>query len=137
MIVRVCVILFVAAGIAATAGPASADENERELGTMIERALRADGPFFTPQEQSVINRACGYAPGEWDGYELRMDDDVLHCTNGRRVDDPAVRRVVRQAAPRIGRRVEAVMARPEIAAAISRVAAEASAAALSRLNLDD
>jgi hypothetical protein len=135
MIVRVCVIFVVAVtGLAAFGGTAGAEEGEEALGQSIERALRAGGPYFTGAEQAVINRACGYAPGEWDGYAFRMNSGVLRCENGRDVDDPAVRRVFRQAGPRISRRVETVMARPEIIAAIDRIADEATAAALRDLD---
>lgn len=138
MIVRVCVILAIAVtGATAIVQTAAAEGREDALGRSIEQAIRADGPFFTEAEQGVINRACGYAPGEWDGYDFRMNDGVLHCENGRRVDDPAVRRVSRQAGPRIARRVQTVMARPEITAAIDRIAAEATAEALRELNIGD
>ena len=137
MIARVCVIVVLAAGVVGMAPAVLAEDGSDELGQSIERALRADGPFFTEAEQGVINRACGYAPGEWDGYDLQINDGVLRCENGRRVDDPAVRRVLRQAEPRIARRVETVMARPEITAAIDRIAAEATAEALRELNISD
>jgi len=100
---------------------------------MINREIRAEGPFFTPSEQAVIVAACGYAPGEWDGYSANNVEGVFHCTNGRVVDSPELRAVMRTAAPRIERRVEAVMARPDIKAAIARVADEAAARAMARL----
>lgn len=137
MIARVCVIVVLAAGLVGVAPAVLAEDGEHELGQSIERALRADGPFFTGAEQAMVNRACGYAPGEWDGYDFQMNDGVLLCENGRRVDDPAVRRVFRQAGPRIARRVQTVMARPEITAAIDRVAAEATAEALRELSIGD
>jgi len=123
----------IAAGLAATTLPASAEASERELGALIQQSLRAGGPFFTAGEQAVINRACGYAQGEWDGFELSMHGDILHCTNGRDVDDPQVRRVVRQAAPRISRRVSAVMARADIRDAIGRISEEATDRAMREL----
>jgi hypothetical protein len=116
----------IAAGFAATTLPASAEAPERELGALIQQGLREGGPFFTAEEQAVINRACGYTPGEWDGFELNMHGDILHCTNGRDVGDPQIRRVVRLAAPRIGRRVSAVMARADIRDAIDHIAEEAT-----------
>lgn len=138
MIVRVCVILAIAiTGSTAIVQAASAEDGGEMLGRSIERAIRADGPFFTAPEQAVIARACGYAPGEWHGYDVQMNDGVLRCENGRRVDDPAVRRVLRAAEPRIARRVETVMARPEITAAIDRIAADATAEALRELNIGD
>jgi hypothetical protein len=124
---------LIAAGMTAATFPATADSSERMLGSLIEQGLREGGPFFTADEQAVIIRACGYAPGEWDGFEFNMRGDILHCTNGRDVDDPAVRRVMRQAAPRIGRRVSAVMARADVRDAIDRISEEATARAMREL----
>jgi len=120
----------------AIAPPAAAEEGGpgAELGELINRALRADGPFFTAPERAVIEQACGYAPGAWDGFQVNINDGVLTCTNGRRADSPQVRAVLAAAEPRIERRVEAVMARPEIVAAIGRVAREAEAEALRELS---
>jgi hypothetical protein len=131
--------LVAAAGVAAgrdrdgSWGPDSGSEAQRGLSAMINRAIRADGPFFTPAEQAVIVKACGYAPGEWDGYSANDVEGEFHCTNGRVVDSPELRAVMRAARPRIERRVDAVMARPEVKSAIARVAEEASAAAMARL----
>ena len=121
------------AAIAPTRAPAAAaDEIEdagNRLGSMITSRLRAGGPFFTAEEQAVINQACGYAPGEWDGFEINMSDGRLTCTNGRRVDTPEVRRVLAAAEPRIERRVEEVMESAEVRGAIARISAEATARA--------
>lgn len=124
---------LIAAGLSATALPLAAEEPGDRLGTLIQQRLRAEGPFFTGEERAVIDRACGYAPGEWDGYDINHRNGVFICTNGRRVDDPAVRRVLRQAAPRIARRVHGVMASADVREAIDRVAAEASARAMQEL----
>jgi hypothetical protein len=78
----------------------------------------------------VIERKCGYAPGAWDGFEANLSDGSFTCRDGRRVDDPEMRAVLRAAAPRIEARVEAVMARADVAAAIARVAEVAAARAL-------
>lgn len=107
--------------------------SEERLSALIEAGLHEGGSFFTSAEQAVIERACGYAPGEWDGIELNMMGGVMRCTNGRRVDDPRVRAIVRAAAPRISRRVEAVMARPQVAAAVNAIARAAEAVALREL----
>ena len=120
---------------AALAGPVPAHETDshRSIGALVQQHLRSGGPFFTGEDRALIERACGYAPGEWDGFELRHDDDVLICTNGRRVDDPEVRAAIDRAAPRIARRVRAVMARDDVRAAISRVAARATERAMRAL----
>ena len=118
-----------AASASAAAAPAAEEAGDR-LGAMIERQLRAEGPFFTPEERAVIERACGYAPGAWDGFDVNISDNVLTCTNGRRADSAEVRAVLRAAEPRIEARVGRVMASPEVAAAIARVAEQASVEAL-------
>jgi hypothetical protein len=128
-----------AAGVAAgmdrdgSWGPNSRSEAQRGLTAMINREIRAEGPFFTPSEQAVIVKACGYRPGEWDGYSAHDVDGELHCANGRVVDSPELRAVMRAAQPRIERRVEAVMARADIQAAIARLAEAESVAAMRRL----
>ncbi len=124
---------LIAAGLAATTLPAMAESGDHGLGRLIQQRLREGGPFFNGQEQAVIVRACGYAPGEWDGFEINHHGDVLVCTNGRRVNDPEVRRVMRQAAPRISRRVNTVMASAEVRDRIDRIAGEATERAMREL----
>lgn len=103
---------------------------EQDLSALINRELHAGGSWFTPAERAVIERRCGYEPGEWDGFEVEVSGGVLTCRDGRRVDDPEVRAVVAAAAPRIEARARAVMARADVAAAIARVAEVAAARAL-------
>ena len=124
-------VLVMVAGLIAAPLPATADPgDDAGLGEEIDRQLRADGPWFTPEEQAVIARACGYAPGEWDGFDISMNDDTLICANGRRADSPEVRRVLRAAAPRISARVQRVMASPAVRGRIARITERATAAAL-------
>lgn len=129
-------VLVMVAGLIAAPLPATADPGDDSgLGDEINRQLRADGPWFTPEEQAVIARACGYAPDEWDGFEISMNDDVLICANGRRIDNPEVRHVLRAAAPRISARVQRVMASPEVRGRIARITERATAAALRAVEL--
>ena len=121
---------LIAAGLAATTLPAMAESGDQGLGRLIHQRLREGGPFFTGPEQAVINRACGYAPGEWDGFEANHQGDTFVCTNGRRVNDPEVRRVMRQAAPRISSRVNRVMASAEVRDRIDAIADEATERAM-------
>ena len=109
---------------------------EVRLDQAIEGAMRAEGPFFTPGEHALIERKCGYAPGSWDGKNFSINNGVLECTNGRRVDDPEVRAMMKVATPRIQKRVKAMMARPEVRAAIGSVARQATAEALRDLGRD-
>ena len=114
------------------AGPES--EANQRLEQVIERAIKADGPFLTPAEQKVIAEKCGYRPGEWDGDQINMSNGVFRCTNGRRVDDSEMRALMEVAGARIGRRVSAAMARPEVNEAIARVASEASRSAMANID---
>jgi hypothetical protein len=118
----------------ALAGPAPASgppqPQEDELSTLIDRNLRAGGSWFTPAERAVIERKCGYAPGAWDGFEASLSEGSFTCRDGRKVDDAEMRAVLKAAAPRIEARVEAVMARADVTAAIARVAEVAAAEAL-------
>lgn len=109
---------------------AARNAESQALSQLINRELRADGPFFTEAERALVERKCGYTPGEWDGFEANIGNGVLTCTNGRRVDDAEIRAMLRAAEPRIERRVRDVMARPSVTAAIDRVAAEATARAM-------
>lgn len=126
------VLALALAGPAPASGPPEAPGKD-ELSTLIDRNLRAGGSWFTPAEQAVIERKCGYAPGAWDGFEANLSDGTFVCRDGRKVDDPEMRAVLRAAAPRIEARVEAVMARADVAAAIARVADVAAAEALGEM----
>lgn len=103
---------------------------EARLDRLVDKAIDEGGPFFTPRERAVIERACGYAPGSWNGTQVNMIGSVFHCTNGRRVSSSQVRAVMAAASPRIDAHIDAVMARPEIVAAMKRVEREAEAEAL-------
>ena len=119
---------------AAPARAAPEQPAEARLDAAIQRAIRAEGPFLLRSERALLERKCGYAPGAWKGESFSMNDGVLRCENGRRVDDPEVRAMMKVVGPRIGRRVSAAMARPEVRAAIAAVASEASAKALAELD---
>ena len=121
------------AGTGLTGPEARQKEATQALTALINRQIRAEGSFFTPAEQQVVIAKCGYRPGEWDGFEASMMNGAFHCTNGRRIDDPEMKAVMAAAAPRIERRVNAIMASPEVRTAIARIRVEATAAAMQRL----
>ena len=100
----------------------------------IQRAIRAEGPFFTPREQAVINAKCGYAPGEWDGHDVNINNGVFRCRNGKRVDDPEMRALLDVAQPRIQQRVRSAMAQPEVEAAIRQVSENATRRAMASID---
>ena len=113
-----------AAAIAFSADPAAAADRrgEAQLSQLIHDAIRAGGPLFDAEERAAIERKCGYAPGSWDGFDANISNGVFHCSNGRRLDDAETRAMI-----------DEVMRRPEVRAAIQRVAEEASAEALREL----
>lgn len=119
--------------VLAQPAPASPGSGSDELSALINREIRAGGSWFTPAEQAVIVRKCGYAPGEWDGFEVQMTGGKLHCSNGRVVDDSEMHALIRAAEPRIEARVKRVMARSDVRAAISRVAEVAAAEAIAEM----
>ena len=123
--------LLAIASAAPAPATAAAPDGEQDLSALINRELRSGGSWFTPDEQRVIERKCGYAPGEWDGFEANLSDGAFTCSNGRVVrDDAEMAALLRAAEPRIRARVEAVMARADVKAAIGRVATAAAAKAL-------
>jgi hypothetical protein len=127
----VCLALAAPATLLSLGAPAAAQPDDDEgLGDLIDQRLRADGPFFTPEERAVIDQACGYAPGEWDGFSMNTNDGELRCANGRRADSPQVRRVLRAAEPRIEARVERVMESAEVRNAIGRITERATSRAM-------
>ena len=132
----ICLCILAPVAASSLAAPAAAEtDDDHGLGELINARLRAGGPFFTAEERAVIERACGYASGEWDGLSFNTHSGVLHCTNGRRVSDPAVRQVFAAAEPRIERRVSEVMESPEVIAAIDRITDEATASAMAAVRL--
>jgi hypothetical protein len=109
---------------------------DTDLGRTIHGAMEAEGPWLLPAERALIERKCGYAPGSRDGDSITINDGVLVCANGRRVDDPEVRTMLATASPRIARRVRAVMDSPAIRNAISAVSDRAVRRALERSRVD-
>jgi hypothetical protein len=109
------------------------DDAGERLGRTIERAIEAEGPWLLPAEQALIERKCGYAPGTRNSDSITINDGILICENGRRVDDPEVRAMMATVGPRISRRVQAVMNSQSVRNAISAVADGAVQRALESL----
>lgn len=109
---------IVAAGIG-FASPTMAQPEGGRIGEVVSAAIEADGPIVTEAEKRLIQDKCGYGESEWSGRNIMMRQGVLHCANGRQVDDPEVRAVVEAIGERARARVEAVMNRPEVRRAMS------------------
>ena len=107
-------------GAPAVFGAGSAYAIQVDPGAAAERALDAQGPILTPDEEAMIEAKCGYGPREWNGRNIRMEENgVLVCSNGRRVDDPEVRALAGRIEQRVETRVRTVMNDPEVRAAMS------------------
>jgi hypothetical protein len=129
----VTAVLALAAGLAFPLAAQGHDSPaQARLDALVDRAIDEGGPFFTPAERAVIERACGYPPGSWNGFQVNMIGNVFHCTNGRRVSSPEVRAVMAAASPRIDAHVDAVFDRPEIVAAMEQVERESASEAWRR-----
>jgi hypothetical protein len=116
----------------APAPPIAAAQEKENLSALVNREIRSGGSWFTPAERAVIERKCGYAPGEWDGFEANLSEGVFICRNGRVVaGDAEMAALLRAAEPRIRARVDRVMASAAVQGAIARAAATAAAAATS------
>jgi hypothetical protein len=126
------------AGGAASAAPAAQESRaergteaaERRLNRLVDAGIRDGGPFFTDEERTVIERACGYEAGSFDGFTANMSDGTFICSNGRRVDSPEIRAVMASAGPRISERVRRTLGSPEFREAVSEIARNASEQAM-------
>lgn len=105
---------------AAFAGSGSPRSAASDPGAAVERALEAEGPIVTAAEEAMIAAKCGASRGSRTGTSLRVEDNgVLICGNGRRIDDPEVRALASRLERRAHARVAAVMASPDVKAALS------------------
>jgi hypothetical protein len=142
MIVVAAGCALVASAVALGSGAAGAEarpaggaqEAGDRLGARIEAAIKADGPFFTPEERATIERKCGYPAGSWDGFEVNVSNGVLTCRGGKRVNDAEMRALLAVAEPRIERRVETVMDSAEVQGAIRAVSEQAEREALASVD---
>ena len=133
-------LALAALAAAAFVAPCGAGAQSRAAEARLDRLVDAaiDGhQFFTPKERAVIERACGYAPGTWNGTQVNMIGDTFYCTNGRRVSSPEVRAVMAAVSPRIDGYVDSVMKRPDVVAALREIDREADAEADARNDRDD
>lgn len=103
---------------------------EERLERLVDRGIRDGGPFFTAEERAIIERACGYDAGSFDGFTANLRDGVFICSNGRRVDTPEVRAVMAAAGPRITERLDRTLGSAEFREAVSAIAARASEQAM-------
>jgi hypothetical protein len=100
------------------ASPGSAERPKDELGRTVAKAIDDSGPVFTDGERAALANKCGFDAGEWEERDIRFDDGVLECGNGRSVEDPEVAAIMANVRQRIRVRVRQAMASAGVAESI-------------------
>lgn len=116
---------------ALAAAPGSARERAGEkLSAAIHREMAAQGPIVTDADHALIAKKCGDRPGTKDS-SIRIDDDTLHCANGRHVAmDDELRAMTQRISTRAQRHADRAMKSAAVALAKAEVAQEAAARAM-------
>lgn len=115
--------------LAAAPGNAS-DWAGDKLSAAIHREMAAQGPIVTDADHALIARKCGDSAGAKHS-NIRIDDDTLHCANGRRVAmDGELRAMSRHISARAQLHADLAMKSAAVAQAQARVAEQAAARAM-------
>ncbi|WP_423601931.1 hypothetical protein [Sphingomonas sp. MS122] len=125
-----CTMIIAIAALAAA--PASARERAGErLSAAIHREMAAQGPIVTDADHALIARKCGQSLGETRDSNIQINDDTLHCANGKRVAvDGELRAMTQRISARAQRHAERAMKSAEVARATAEVAQEATERAM-------
>lgn len=116
--------LIAIAALAATPGSAR-DKAGEELSRAIHREMAAQGPIVTVADHALIARKCGQSLGETRDSNIQINDDALHCANGKRVAvDGELREMTERTSARAQRYAERAMKSAEVARATAEVAQE-------------
>lgn len=123
--------LAIASAAVLAAVPGSASETaQKRLSMAVQRELAAQGPIVTDADHALIARKCGDTPGARHE-NVRIDDDTLHCANGRRVAmDGELRAMTRRISARAQHHAARALKSAEVALATAEVAQEATERAL-------
>lgn len=118
--------------LAATPGSARETAGDK-LSATIHREMAEQGPIMTGADHALIARKCGQSAGESRQSGVRIDDDTLHCANGKRVAmDDELRAMTRRISARAQRHADNAMKSAAVAMARAEVAEEAAARAMER-----
>lgn len=107
-------IALAGAGAAPLAG-----QNPDRIGAAVSAAMRDGDPIVTDSDNAMIRAKCGYTADEARQRDVSFNDGALQCSNGRVVKDAQTEEMSRRISARASAKVNAVMARPEVRAAIS------------------
>jgi len=127
--------LAIASIAAFAAAPGSARETAQErLSTAVESEMAAQGPIVTAEDKALIARKCGYGANETKSDNININNDTLHCANGKRIPmDGELRAMSNRISERANRHVERAMKSAKVALATAEVAQEATERALKEM----
>lgn len=122
-------IATIAALAAAPGGPR--ERAGEKLSAAIHREMAAQGPIVTAEDRALIARKCGQSLDETKDSNIQINDDALHCANGKRVAvDGEIRAMIERISARAERHVEHAMKSAAVARAQADLAQEAAARAM-------
>lgn len=114
-----------------------------ELSAAIKSAGERQDPIVTKADKALIAAKCGYA-ADWNGDNISINNGVLKCANGKKVDDPEVRAMSKAISARAEKYVEGIMSDPAVKRAMdgtiereTKAALEKARVALKRAGLSD
>lgn len=132
MTVKTLAAIAFAGGILTSATAAHAQDSDR-IGRVIHKAMDEGEPIVTPADHAMIRAKCGYTAEQAERDNTNFNDGALKCSNGRVVKDAETVAMSRRIAARAKAKVDEVMSRPEVRAAISGEAAARANEAVRRV----
>ncbi|MBX3564200.1 MAG: hypothetical protein KF730_06435 [Sphingomonas sp.] len=116
----------------ATAPATAPFHHEDGLGAAIRAAGERQDPIVTKADKALIAAKCGYA-ADWDGHNISINDGVLKCADGRKIDDPEVRAMSKAISARADKYVEGIMSDPAVKRAMDGTIERETRAALEKV----
>ena len=118
----------------AGSAPLSGRDPDR-IGAAVSAAMRDGEPIVTDSDNAMIRAKCGYTAEEARRRNVSFNDGALKCGNGRVVKDAQTEEMSRRISARATAKVKAVMARPDVRAAINGEATARAREAVRRVQV--
>lgn len=96
---------------------ARAEEHDR-VGTVVRKAMHEGEPIVTDADRAMIRAKCGLPAGA-EVNNINFNEGALKCQDGRTVKDAETQEMSHRIAQRARAKVDAVMSRPDVRAAMS------------------
>ncbi|RYD49764.1 MAG: hypothetical protein EOP60_13160 [Sphingomonadales bacterium] len=120
--------MFAAAPLSAEAG------QDPDLNAAIKHAGEKQDPIITKADKALIAAKCGYA-SDWDGDNISIDDGVLKCADGKKVEDAETRAMSKAISARAEKYVEGIMSDPAVKRAMDGTIERETRAALEKARI--